>query len=160
MDPTLQGFTAFVRQKMGIPATILPDGDSCIEAAFWAAMTICNPYLQLICNPDPAKATNTYFTWMVYNLGGDFLVRYAVDNPALTPPNDTYFQTLRQKMGMNTVTPGMIQSSSDQGTSVSYMIPGWYQDMTLKDQMLLQTPWGSAYLMLAQAYGPTIWGLT
>jgi len=106
----------------------------------------------------------SYHAWAVYNLGGDILVNYAPDNddatPPVEPPNDHYFTILRTKLGLNSFVPGIIQSSSDNGTSVSYMTPGWMEQMTLANLQQLKTPWGRQYLMLAQAYGPTIWGLS
>jgi hypothetical protein len=158
-DPTLAGFVSFIRQYMGIPSTVLPDDSQYIADAFWFAMTVCNQYLAIVGNADPSGATNTYYAWAVYNLAGDCLVRLAQDDPTLPPPNNTYFADLRKTLGVNSFQPGIVQSTSDNGSSVSFMIPDWYKNISLADQMLLGTPWGRAYLALAQAYGPTIWGL-
>jgi hypothetical protein len=161
MDPTLAGFIQFVRQIMGIPATILPDTSTYLAEAFWASMTIVNQFLEIVGTAEPpVQQFPTYYGYAVYNLAGDFLVRYTLDDTTLTPPNDTYFQTLRKQMNLNAFVPGIIQSSSDQGTSQSFAIPDFIKSMTLGDLQLMQTPWGRNYLNLAQAYGPSIWGLT
>jgi hypothetical protein len=161
MDPTLALFIAWVRTFMAIPATILPDTSVYLAQAFWAAMTITNETLEIVGTAEPpVQQYPTYYAQAVYNLAGDFLVRYTPDDTALTPPNDTYFQTLRTNMNLNAFVPGIIQSSSDQGTSQSFAIPDFIKSMTMGDLQLMQTPWGRNYLNLAQAAGPTIWGLT
>ncbi|MDI2113066.1 hypothetical protein [Commensalibacter nepenthis] len=54
---------------------------------------------------------------------------------------------------------GIVQAASDQATSVSYMTPEFYKNMSLNDFELLRTPFGREYEKLIQQVG-TIWGLT
>jgi hypothetical protein len=162
VEPNLDGYLQFIRTVMGVPAGALPDDSIYIEQSFWAAMTIVNPMLQMVGNAEtpPPQQFPTYYAYAVYNFAADWLVRTTLDDPNAQDPYKTYWADLRKTYGTNAFTPGVIQSSSDQGTSQSFMVPGWYQNMTLMDQMMLQTPWGRQYLMLAQAAGPTVWGLT
>ncbi len=102
----------------------------------------------------------SYYAWAVYNLAAHLLIMWAPDNPALAPPNNTFFADLRDKYGLNSFTPGVIQASHDQGTGQAFIVPDFVKNMTMADLAYLKTPWGRAYMGLAQAYGPTIWGLT
>jgi hypothetical protein len=162
VDPNLDDYLTFIRLNMGIPVEALPDDSVYIPQSYWFAMTTVNPYLGIVGNAEtpPPQTFPTYYAYAVYYLAGHLLVTIAIDNPAAAPPNNTYFADLRAKMNLNAFVPGVIQSSSDQGTSQSWMVPDFFKSITLGDMALLQTPWGRAYLALAQAYGPTIWGLT
>lgn len=166
MDPTLAGFQQFVRVNMGIPVEVLPDDSPFIEQAFWLSMTLALSYLAVVGNAQPApQTTPSYYAWAVYNLAGHYLVYGAMDDPSAPvdpdhPEYKTFWKDLRKSLGLNSFVPGVIQSSSDQGTSQSFMVPGWFSEMTMSDMELLRTPWGRTYMALAQAYGPTIWGLT
>jgi len=162
VDPNLTGYLSFIRNIMGVPVGALPDTAPIIAQSFWYAMTVVNEQLGVVGNAEtpPPQQFPTYYAYAVYNLAGDFLVRFAIDDPNAVDPYKTYWKDLRTKMGLNSFQPGVIQSSSDQGTSQSFVVPDWYRQISLGDQMLLQTPWGRQYLALAQAYGPSIWGLT
>lgn len=189
LPPTLEGYLVFIRTVMGIPVEILPDTAPIIPMSYNMALGMVNPafmgldggpwgYSYLIAvmnppqvfldargpqggNPNPPAPLVTdvdypsYYAWMVYNLAGHFLIMFAQD----TPPS-TYFQDLRDKYGMNSFTPGVIQASHDQGTGQAFIVPDFVKNMTLADLGYLKTPWGRFYMGLAQAYGPTIWGLT
>jgi hypothetical protein len=160
--PTEAGYLEFIRTIMRIPVEALPDDSPAIHCSFCSAQTLVNCTLMIVGNACPDQPS--YYAWAVYNLAGDMLVNYAPDNdnaqPPVEPPNDHYFTILRQSMGLATFVPGLIQSSSDEGTSQSFMVPGWMEQMTLANLQQLKTPWGRQYLMLAQAYGPTIWGIS
>ena len=145
--PTLAGFLAFVAST-GVPPEALP-ADSLYPG--WAY----NIALQLV----PAMAVcigGDIYTVMVYNLAMANLVAFAQDVlPGTTPP---YFATLRTALGLDAFVPGLVQSASDQGTANSLMIPDFFKNITLADLQYLKTPWGRAYLALAQSFG-TVWGL-
>jgi hypothetical protein len=103
----------------------------------------------------PSQPTSpTIYALCVYNLGGAILLEIAQDDP-----NSTYWADLRDKLGVNAFTPGLINSAHDQHTSESMMIPNQLQNLTLWDLQLLKSPWGRRYLMFAGQWG-TIWGLT
>lgn len=73
---------------------------------------------------------------------------------------ETYFATIRRQFKLASTVPGVIASTSDLSTSVSLDNPDFMKGLTLENLQLLKTPWGRAYLSIAQKYGPTIWGLS
>jgi len=189
LPPTLEGYLVFIRTVMGIPDTELPDDAPIIPMSYYMALGMVNPAFMALGsetwgmsplvavmnppqvfldargpvggNPNPPAPLAadpgypSYYAWAVYNLAGHFLIMFAQD----TPPS-TYFADLRDKYGMNTFVPGVIQASHDQGTGQAFIVPDFVKNMTLADLGYLKTPWGRFYMGLAQAYGPTIWGLT
>jgi hypothetical protein len=159
-DPTIPGYLDFLRRYVGIPPEALADDDPDIEASYWASLTIVNYWLVFVGTADPSGAQNTYYTWAVYNLGAHILISTHLDDPNAPEPWNHYWSDLRAKYGLDSFVLGVIQSSADQGTSQSLLVPDWVKNLTMFDLALLKTPWGRRYLGLAQAYGPTIWGLT
>ena len=79
--PTLPGYLKWVRNIMAVPLMVLPNNSPYIELSFDLAHTIVNLYLNY--------ASPMLYTQAVYNLGGDYLVNMAQDNPSLSPPNNT-----------------------------------------------------------------------
>lgn len=73
---------------------------------------------------------------------------------------EQFFQRLRQQFKMTQFAPGVVASSSDVSTAVGLDNPKFLQGLTIEDLQLLKTPYGRAYLGLAQKYGPSIWGLS
>ncbi len=148
--PSQANFLLFIRGQMGIPTNALPDNSGAITNALTVALQIVNQVIAMV-NP-------TIYALAVYNLAGDYLIRFALDQPGMT-----YFQTLRgpAPAGYNLANfaPGAVQSASDVSTSSSLVVPDWYRDLTLANQLLLQTPYGRQYLAFAQSVG-TLWGLT
>lgn len=144
--PTLDGFQSFVTNVMQVPESALPSGSPVIEYAFRTAFGIVLKQIQGI---DPFL-----YEMAVYNLAASILIQYAPDQMG-----QTYFADYRKAHGIGTFTPGIIQSSSDDGTSQSWMIPDWMKKLSLADLQNLKNPYGLAYLQIAQSYGP-IWGLT
>jgi hypothetical protein len=144
--PNRPDYLIFLRQMVGIPVDFMPDDSPWIDLSYEIAEAKVNPWLGV---------APPIYVVAFYNYAADRLV-----NMALDMPGKTYFSDLRKQLGLNTASPGIIQSSSDQGTSQSFMIPKWMNDMTLTNLQMLKTPWGRTYLGYAQEYGPTIWGLT
>lgn len=158
LPPTKEGFMSFLRGVAGIPVEALPDGAPVIDFAYCQSLTLALCLYQAVggaCADQPS-----YYAMVVYNLATHILVVYAMDDPNAEDPYKKYWTILREKMGLNSFTPGVIQSSSDNGTSVSFMVPEWMNNMTMADLQYLKTPWGRNYMGLAQAYGPTIWGIS
>lgn len=145
--PTIGGFLTFIRNVMGVPTSALPDADPSITFAYNFAVEIVNQTIN--------DASALMYTAAVYNLGGDNLINYAQDQP-----NSTYFTDLRAKWNILKFVPGVVESSSDEGTSVGYVIQEAAKNFTFADIQNLKTPWGRTYIGIAQKYGPTIWGLT
>lgn len=146
--PTLAGFLAWIRATMGVPASALPDAAPVIAMAYNLSIAT------VLSNPIASIAPIIYAD-AVYNLAGDTLVQIASDQPG-----STYFAALRTSLGLTgTGVLGVVQSSSDNGTSSSLVVPDFYKNLSLADYSYFHTPWGRQYLAYAQQFG-TIWGIT
>ncbi len=153
MDPTLPGFLNFVATVMAIPAAALPPTSPFPPMAFNTAQSIVNTALQIVPNYDPTQPT--IYALATYNLAGAILLGIAPDQPGAT-----YFADMWKAYGGNAFVPGVLSSTSDEGTSSSYAVSQALQNVTLGDLQLLKTPWGRAYLALAQDVGLSAWGLS
>jgi hypothetical protein len=149
-DPTIEGFTAWVQAVMGVTTGDMPDPTT-LQVAFDQALNLA--YLGLAGVPSQATSMSVY-AQAVYNLGGHYLVEFAVDNP-----NSTFWSDLRNKFGIYNFTPGLTNQAHDQGTGEGLYILPIFAGMTMLGLQLLKTPWGRAYLAFAGSWGP-IWGLT
>lgn len=149
--PTLAGFIAWVRTAMQISVDILPDDSIWFVYAYNVAFDINDPSY--------ACVSPIIYMLMVYNLGGDNLVNFAQDNPALPPPENTYFTDLRKSLKINNFVAGVVQNASDQGTAMSALVPDFFKTLTLANLQQLKTPWGLTYLSYAQRTG-TQWGIS
>lgn len=145
--PSLADYLIFIRDGMGISAAYLPDDSLWIDATYNIALEKVNEVIN--------RASPRIYTLMVYNYAADRLINYAAD-----PDGQCFFQDLRKGFNINSQTMGMIQSSSDQGTSQSLLNPDWMRKMTLTNLEMMKTPYGRTYLGFAQEYGQVIWGLT
>lgn len=161
-QPTLAGFLAFVRGVMRIDAKHLPDNSPWLTYAFAVALAIVNPALRIVALPQTdaaGVALNTggftIYSEAVYNLAADNLINYAQDQQGFS-----YFTRLRKKLNIGGFVSGIVQGSSDEGTSVSLVVQEAAKNFTLMNLQQLKTPYGRTYLGLAQSYGPTTWGLT
>ena len=155
--PTLAGFTDFVRNSMGIGTGPLPDGSYWFGFCFELACLIVNRWFACFAPP--------IYTVAVYNLAADYLINYAVDQPA--PPQPTfgdpplpYFANLRRQYNTLGFVSGVINSASDEGTSESMTVQTAAEGFTLADIQNLKTPWGRTYLQFAQQFGPAAWGIS
>jgi hypothetical protein len=144
--PNLADYTLFLRNYVGIGAAYLPDN------SFWITGTLRVGETMVIL--ELAAFDGFIYTLAVYNYATDRLINFAIDQPGAS-----FFADRRQALGLNNFSPGLITSSSDQGTSQSMEVPDWAKNMTMGDLALTKTPYGRAYLAIAQNYG-TIWGLT
>jgi hypothetical protein len=161
-QPTLATFLAFVRNVMRIDAKKLPDASPWLPIAFANALAIVNPSLAAISIPQAdaaGVALNTggltIYSEAVYNLAAHNLIEYAQDQPGFG-----YFKALRKKLNIAGFVSGVVQSSGDEGTSVSLVVQEAAKAFTLMNLQQLKTPYGRTYLGLAQGYGPTTWGIT
>jgi hypothetical protein len=149
--PSIDGYYSWIQNFMGVPDEALPSDSIYICVSYEYAIEMVNYYLYL--------ASPILYTQAVYNLAGDFLVNIAQDDPNATPPYNTYWTDLRQKMQINNFVPGLINATNDQDTSAAIMTPFNLQNLTLADLQNLKTPWGRMYLSIAQSVG-SMWGLT
>lgn len=144
--PTLAGFQDFVSNYMNIPASALPVGAPAVAFAFQIATDLVNPVLNCV-SPD-------LFTLATYNLAGSNLIEYAPDQSGMT-----YFADLRAAFKINSFAPGLVNSTSDNGTSMSLEMPEFAKNLSLSDLQLLKTPWGRRYLEISSKFGP-LWGVS
>ena len=145
--PNVTDYTAFLRGNVGISVADLPDDSMWITATLGIAIAQVNLALTRLVRP--------MYCLAVYNLGADRLINFALDLP-----QRSYFADLRKSLGVTVFAAGLVSSSSDAGTSQSLQVIEAAQKMTLTDLQLAKTPYGRAYMGIAQSYGPTIWGLT
>lgn len=151
MGPTLAGFITFLRDIVQIPADVLPDNSPYILYSYqFSQETVYGA----ICGVSPFLYSSA-----IYNLATSILIYTAEDNPALTPPKNTFFADLRKKYSVDSFVAGVIQSSYDDTTGQTLTVPDFFKSLTLLDLQLLKDPWGRQYLLIAQQWG-TIWGLS
>jgi hypothetical protein len=156
-QPTREGFVAWVYGIMGIPVEWLPVDSDAFGYAYDTATALVNP--AFICVPGPI------YLQMVYNLAGHLLVTWTQDIPA--PPvyitvdgvDYGYFQYLRKQNNVLGFVTGIVSSSSDEGTSVSLVVPKQAENLTLGQLQMTTTIWGRTYLGYAQSFG-TNWGIS
>lgn len=157
-QPTLAGFQNFVWNEQGIPQAALPIDSVWWGWAFGFATGTVNRKLNQVPGP--------FYLLAVYNLGMDFLVNNAADQPApagLYPENNPdgklYFAYLRDKMDLNGFKAGVIEASADETTSANFAVPDALKNLTVDQLQLTKTPWGRNYLGYAQKVG-TLVGIT
>ena len=142
--PTLAGFQLFITTVMDINATVLPPTTPVIQVAYDVALEVVNV----------ALAATGIYDLAVYNLAGDNLLNYAPDQPG-----QTYFKEVRKSLNLAGFVPGVVSSSSDEGSSTSLLNPEFMKGLTMSDLQNLKTPYGRTYLGFAQRYG-TLWGMS
>lgn len=155
MNPTLAGFLAFISGVMGISTAQLPSNAPIIPFVYNLAVNTVNPALALMSNADTTQPT--LYATAIYNLAGDLLIQLAPDQTG--PPPSTYFAGLRTNFGCNSFVGGVINSTSDNSTSEGMELPEFVKGLTIGQLQNLKTPYGRAYLAIAQGYG-TLWGLS
>jgi hypothetical protein len=144
--PNQADFTTFLRNVAEIDVAYLPDASDDITNAFIIAKSSVN--CQLACLP------GNLYALAIYNLGTDQIINYAMDQTGRT-----YFKDLRKTYGINLFVPGVTSSSGDASTSQARLNPEFMKNLTFGDLQNLKTPFGRAYLNIAQQTG-TLWGLT
>lgn len=163
MNPTLGGFQDFITNIMAVPSYALDLSSPVIVWSYDYALNIVNLALENV----PSQSTGySIYTQAVYNLAADTLINWAQD-PAGVPKNYQdkggdpigFWSYLRNSYGVNNFVAGVVRSSSDEGTSVSYEVPEAFKQLTISNLNNLKTPYGRTYLGIAQSWG-SVWGLT
>lgn len=151
---------------MGITTQVLPDDSSYIQWSFAVARTIVNQALNLAASALPGLPAINIYALAVYNLAGDYLLNWAQDLPDAPVYKNTaenvglpFFSYMRYAYNLNGFVPGVIQSSGDNDTNQSLVVPESLKMLMLSDLQNLKTPYGRQYLAFAQRFG-TLWGLT
>lgn len=163
MRPSIAGYTWFIRNVMLINDTILPDDSIWIGGSYNVAFNRVNKAIRRFPNHDQSYPSP--YALAIYNLAGDRLINFAQDLPDAvviegSNPPLPYFAYMRSQMKLLTFVGGTVQASSDNGTSVSLLVPKAMENLTMQDLQNLKTPWGQTYMGIAQEYGPAGWGLS
>jgi hypothetical protein len=145
--PTQEGYLAFLRTFVGLTVTVLPDDSPAIPESFCQALEIVDTAIKLVSGVMYARA--------VYNLATDILFNIAQDT---TP--QTYFTDARKRWNIFGFVAGVVSTASDNGTGDGLVVPESLSYLTLADLQNLKTPWGRAYLAIAQKWGPDLFGIT
>lgn len=153
--PTLADFIAWVRNIALIPTNALPSNSPWFGYAYNNAIEAVN--LQLACVPTAPgqNAGWSLYALAVYYYGADYLINWAPDQSG-----QTWFADARKAFNISAPVAGIVSSTSDQGTSSSYAVPDWARGLQFGDLQLNKTPYGRAYLAIAQNAGPTVIGLS
>jgi len=140
MSVSVDGYLAFIRGCMQIAPVLLPDDSAYISTSYALALETVNPIFVTV--------SPLHYEQAVYNLAADYLIN-------MTPDQDgqSFFAEARQKFDCVGFVSGVVTSASDSGTSSSLVTPESFASLTLGDLQNLKTPWGRAYLMVAQQYG-------
>ena len=158
--PTFDGFagsqSAWFYQNTGIPLTVIPLDSVYLKWGYGTAMATVNRQI--------ARAPGPFYLQAVYGLATDWVINWCPDpNPPVPFPtknryNLPYLAYLRKQWNLNGFTPGVVQSTSDEGTSESLVVPDQFKALTIDQLANLKTPYGRLYLGIAQKVG-TLWGL-
>lgn len=136
--PTLAGFIAWARSAMGISTTVLPDDSPWFSYAFDVACGLVNKALATV---------PPVYELAVYNLAGSNLLNYAPG---------AFFDAAREQWNLTSFVSGEVESTADDGTSVTMVVPDALRTLTVADLQYLKDPYGRQYLAFAQDYG-TLW---
>lgn len=153
------GFLSFIRQQMAIDAENLPDGSPSIPFCLALALAVVNPVIARISgSPGPVCPPGlprvSLYEVAVYNLAADYLINYTTD-----VEDGDFFSEARAKYKIGNFTPGVVQSTSDEGTSSSLVVQKMAEEFSLGDLQNLKTPYGRQYLTIAQSVGID-WGIS
>lgn len=91
----------------------------------------------------------------VYNLATDRLINWAPD----VADGPRYFQNMRRDFKIARPALGVATSASDQGTSGAVLNPEFMRNLTMDDLQTIKTPYGRAYIGIAQQFGSTLFGV-
>jgi hypothetical protein len=159
-SPTLQGFQSFVANVMGVPSSVMdPATSPVVQYAYDFARDWVYRGLQTVRG---VPGVWSLYARAVYNLAADTLINWAQDegNPPTAFKNDLpYWAWLRGQYGVNAFVAGVVQSTSDEGTSSSYVVPDAFKELTIANLGNLKTPYGRAYLGIVQSWG-AVWGIS
>jgi len=141
-------FTTFLQETVGIPVTALPPTSPIISTAFTYAQAIVPCFLIQV-------AGQPIYDLAVYYAGASFVLNWAPDQPEMS-----WFADYRKDNGLASSNIGVVVgSASDQGSSVTFVVPDWVKNASMADLQWLKDPYGRALLGILQQLG-TLWGLT
>jgi hypothetical protein len=166
MEPTLGGFVEFVTNVIQPPAPFDPTTSVFVTLAYDFAIQWVDRQLRVA---PGIPGSPSIYAIAVYNLAADFLINIAQDQPSdpVVPNSGTgtnpnglqYWAFLRSRYNILSFTAGVVQTTSDEGTSAGYLVPEQFSQFSVADLQALKTPFGRAYLGIAQSFG-SVWGLS
>ncbi|ECT7713861.1 hypothetical protein BD987_17140 [Salmonella enterica subsp. enterica serovar Cotham] len=140
--PELAGFILFIRNTMGVNADALADDDPAVSLSWSMSLDWVNRQIACI--------SPVLYSQAVYKLAASFLLNFGPE---------VAFGPVREKLGINNFTAGVISASSDESTSQTRVVSDALKNLSLADLQQLKDPYGRWYLAIAQQYGD-LWGLT
>ena len=153
--PTLAGFNDFIYATPG-PVQFnpleLPTNNLVITIAYNVAFAQANQALACL---GGGPSGPSIYALAVYNLATSLIINFAQDQAGRT-----YFTDLRVKLNLVQFQPGLVASTGDSSTSTSLLNQEFMRNLTINDLQRLKDPYGRQYLMFAQAYGPTLVGIS
>lgn len=142
--PTLTGYTAFLRDVVGIDTTVLPSGSPVIEFSYNLGINYTQPLLAII----PQLPEEFLYTTAVYNFATHMLMVWAKDQP-----NQEFFKKIQKQYNLHSLVAGAVESAQDETTSSKLKVPKFFDGLTFSQLDLMKTPWGRMYLEIAQSVG-------
>ncbi len=154
LTPNLTDYGTFLTTSVQIPVAALPTTSPWIGYSFNQAMDYC-----------PSLGGGVLYTLAVYNCATALLFLITPDQTG-----QTYFADARSSatsanfpaggFGLNVPRTGIVDASSDEGTSTHLVPPQWAAGLTVGQLGFYATPWGRQYLSYIQSYGPSVVGLS
>jgi len=177
--PTLEGYITFL-QNQGFPAEAIfvqTPANLAIDSVAAQAALLAEPEALLVAQISAQQLPTQWVTWSyenaianvydliatlipidytlaVYNWAADWLCNWSPDQSG-----QVFFSGLQQEWNLQTPMTGLVTHAGDQGTESSYAVSKAMQNMTIGSLNQFRTPYGRAYLAIAQSTG-TLWGLT
>lgn len=143
-SPNLPDFIEFVQNMVGVDPLYLPADSPFYGYALAQAQRFT---IRALGGPG--------YTLAVYNAGAHILLTIAPDQTGRT-----WFRDQRATFGLNKpVSSGLVQSTGDDGTSVTLAVPDALRNLTLGDLMMFRTPWGQEALAYNQDFG-SVFGIS
>jgi hypothetical protein len=158
VGPTISGFQTFITNVMMPPDTFDPSTDPSVPYAYNFAYQWVYGNL---CSVQGLPGAWNMYALAVYGLAADTLILFAQDAPDAPVYKDglAYWAWIRKQYNVLAFFPGVVQSSSDEGTSTTYMVPHGFENFTVMNLQNLKTPYGRFYIGIAQSWGP-LWELS
>ena len=144
--PTLEGYTAFCRNVVGITANVMPDDDP----GFADTLLFAQQWI-----PETLRCLACYlYTAAVYNWGVSLIIQYQGDQAG-----QVFFRDARAGYGVNNLVPGVISSTADESTSTTLTVGRALSNLSLMDLQRAKDPYGRQALSILMDMGP-LWGLS
>lgn len=140
-------FVWFIQNEMRVPAEALAANPVTQADVITAWAVACATVNTLINVHSPI-----YYNLAMYNFAADYLFQNCVDQEC-----STYWLDERKKWRTSAFTAGVVAGTADLTTSATIEVPDNLKDLSLFDLQQLKTPYGRAYMAIAQKFGD-LWG--